>query len=109
MSSMYDEQYKIAILKGNPVSPTRARLRKATFNLPEDVLGALDQAVREGVAPSKNAFVERAISRELDDIERIRRKVLWEEASHDPLFVKDLLDTEQEFRTADAETARSIG
>jgi hypothetical protein len=88
---------------------TRARLIKATFNLPEDLLRSLDQAVKSGAAASKNAFVERALEQELEAIRRHARAALWEEASRDPLFLRDIEDVEAEFASADAESSRTIG
>ncbi len=86
-----------------------AKTRKATFNLHEDVLTAIDEAVRRGEAPSKNALVERALARELAELRRRERAGRWREAAQDPLFMKDLEETEEAFRSADAETARRIG
>ena len=54
--------------------------RKVTFSLHEDVLVALDEAVARGTAPSKNAFVERALRKELQEIRRQQREALWQEA-----------------------------
>ena len=88
---------------------TRERLRKATFNLSNEILVALDQAVRDGAAVSKNAFVERALEREIDELRRADRQAKWDQASRDPLFLKDVENAESSFRSADAETARTIG
>ncbi len=88
---------------------SRERLRKATFNLPEAVLVSLDQLVQEGVAPSKNAFVERAIVQELDRLRRAERALLWEQASQDPLFLKDLEEIEVAFGAADTESLPGLG
>lgn len=83
--------------------------RKATFSLRPNVLEAVDAAVASGAAPSKNAFVERALLRELDDLRRARLRTRWEAASRDPLFLRDIAETEAAFATADAEIARAIG
>jgi hypothetical protein len=82
--------------------------KKATFSLSTTVLDALDEAMAAGAAPSKNALVERALVRELKELRRQWRRARWEEASRDPLFLKDIDEIEQAFRTADAETARMI-
>jgi Arc/MetJ-type ribon-helix-helix transcriptional regulator len=82
--------------------------RKATFSLRAEVLTALDRAVAEGAAPSKNAFVERALVRQLDELMRQERRARWQQAARDPLFMKDVADVEADFRHADAETARRI-
>ncbi|MBI2863394.1 MAG: CopG family transcriptional regulator [Chloroflexi bacterium] len=85
-----------------------SRTKKATFNLHEEVLTAIDEAVSRGAAPSKNAFVERALTKELEELQRLERKALWEQAARDPLFLKDVEEIEQAFMSADAETARRI-
>lgn len=86
-----------------------SKAKKATFSIHENVLHAVDEAVALGSAPSKNAFVERALVKELGELRRKARKVRWEEAARDPLFLKDIEDIEAAFGSADAETARRIG
>lgn len=85
-----------------------ARSRKATFSLREEVLAALDEAVAQGGAPSKNAFVERALLNELRELRRQARQRRWKEAARDPLFLRDIAEVEAAFASADAETARTI-
>ena len=83
-------------------------IRRATFTLPVTVLEALDEAVAQGAATSKSALVERAL---LEELARMNRQMLareWEAASRDPLFIKDIDDVDDEFRAADAETARGL-
>ena len=82
--------------------------KKATFNLHRDVIEQLDRAVSRGAAPSKNALVERALRRELDDLRRRERRQRWRAAARDPLLLRDLAEVEQDFAAADAETARAI-
>lgn len=79
-------------------------MKKATFTLPDETLSALSEAVAHGAAPSKNALVQRALNRELTEWRRRMRRTRWEEAMADPLFVKDLHEIEEQFRSADAET-----
>ncbi len=86
----------------------REKTKKATFNLHKDVLNALDEAVERGEAPSKNALVEQALVKELKELERLERQKRWQEGAKDKLLVKDSGDIEADFRSADAETARSI-
>ncbi|MDO8674112.1 MAG: hypothetical protein Q7O66_22090 [Dehalococcoidia bacterium] len=86
-----------------------SRAKKATFSLHEDILEAMDEAVSRGAAPSKNAFVERALSKELVELRRQARKLRWEEGARDPQLLKDLEETETAFSSADAETAGRIG
>ncbi|MFC1910000.1 hypothetical protein ACFLXC_01745 [Chloroflexota bacterium] len=80
------------------------KTKKATFNLPPGVLADLDKAMAEGVAPSKNALVERALVKELKELRRRARKVRWEEGARDPALLKDISEVEITFRSADAET-----
>lgn len=80
-----------------------AKTKKATFNLHTDVLAALDKVMAQGIAPSKNALVERALLKELKELRRQARKAQWQEAANDPLFIKDIEDVEADFRYADAE------
>lgn len=87
----------------------RRKTKKATFNLHTDVLAALDEIMARGMAPSKNALVERALNKELKELQRQARQRLWEEGAKDPLLLKDIGETEVAFRTPDAETARRIG
>jgi hypothetical protein len=85
-----------------------AKSRKITLSLRHDVLAALAEAVAQGAAPSKTALVDRAIRHEL---KKIRRRIMaaeWERAAKDPLFMRDVQEIEKAFKTADAETARSI-
>ena len=81
------------------------RTKKATFNLSDQVLAALDEAMAAGAAPSKNVLVERALARELKDIERQTRQARWEQGAKDPALMKDISDIETAFATADGETA----
>ena len=83
------------------------RTRKATFNLHSDVLAALDMVVAEGKAESKNALVERAIAKEVRDLQRQARRAEWHKAAEDPLFVKDIEQIDEDFRFADADNAGS--
>ena len=87
----------------------RRKTKKATFNLPTDVLAALDEIMAQRMVPSKNALVEQALNKELKELRRQARQRLWQEGAKDTLLVKDVADTEAAFRTADAETARRIG
>jgi metal-responsive CopG/Arc/MetJ family transcriptional regulator len=57
------------------------RTKKATFTLHEDVLAAVDEAVHSGEAPSKNAFVERALLKEIKELRKKARRSQWEEAA----------------------------
>ena len=84
------------------------KTKKATFNLHPDVLAALDKAMAEGVAPSKNVLVERALVKELKELRRQARQTRWEEGAKDPKLLKDISEIDVAFRSADAETAGRI-
>jgi len=84
------------------------KTKKATFNLHPDVLAALDEAMAEGVAPSKNVLVERALVRELKELRRQARQAQWEEGAKDPLLLKDISEVDVAFQAADVETAGRI-
>ncbi len=83
------------------------KTKKATFNLHTDVLAALDEAMAQGISPSKNALVEQALLKELKELRRQARKALWREAAKDPLFIRDVKKVESDFLYADAETMRN--
>jgi len=85
-----------------------AKTRKATFNLHPDVIAAMDKVMAQGAASSKNVLVERAIIKELKELQRKNRKARWEEGSKDPFLLKDIEAIGAEFQAADAETARGI-
>ena len=84
------------------------KTKKATFNLHPDVLAALDEAMAEGVAPSKNVLVERALVRELKELRRQARQARWEEGAKDPMLLKDISEVDVAFQSADVETAGRI-
>jgi len=84
------------------------KTKKATFNLHPDVLAALDEAMAEGVAPSKNVLVERALVRELKELRRQARQARWEEGAKDPVLLRDISEVEVAFQSADAEAAGRI-
>ncbi len=84
------------------------RTKKATFNLPPDILAELDKVMAEGAAPSKNALVERALVKELKELRRQARKARWEEGAKDSALLKDISEIEVAYQSADAETAGRI-
>ena len=84
------------------------KTKKATFNLYPDVLAALNEAMAQGAAPSKNALVERALLKELKELRRQARQAQWREAAKDSLLLKDVEEIETAFQSADAETASGI-
>lgn len=85
-----------------------ATMRKVTFSLPEDLLSEIREVVDEGIFPSQNVVVREALRNELKRSRTQRLRQEFQEAARDPLFLKDLKETEAAFRTADGETARMI-
>jgi len=84
------------------------KTKKATFNLHPHVLAALDKAMADGAAPSKNVLVERALVKELKEVRRRARQARWEEGAKDPVLLRDISEAEVAFQSADAETAGKI-
>lgn len=81
---------------------------KATFSIRRDLLEAAAAAVAQGAAPSKNALVERALQHELRVLRRRALAAQWAQAAKDPLFLRDVQETQEEFSSADAETAEHL-
>jgi len=84
------------------------KTKKATFNLHTDVLADMDKAMAEGVAPSKNVLVERALVKELKEVRRRARQDRWKEGAKDPVLLRDISEVEIAFQSADAETSGKI-
>lgn len=87
----------------------RGKTRKATFNLPDDILTAMDEVMAHGNVKSKNAMVEQALRKELKELRKKERQKRWQEGAKDTALLKDIAEVEADFKTADAETARRIG
>ena len=85
------------------------KTRKAIFWLDAGLLAEVSEAVNRGAAVDENAFVDRALRRELAEALRHVRRALWQQAAQDPLFQHDIVQAEADFAEADAETARNIG
>lgn len=81
---------------------------KATFSIRRDLLEAAAAAVARGAAPSKNALVERALQHELRDLRRRALAAQWVQAAKDPLFLRDVQETQEAFSSADAEAAELL-
>lgn len=86
----------------------KEKTKKATFNLHTTVLAELEMATSQGAAPSKNAFVERALLKELKEFQRQARLASWQQGASDPALMKDIADVETAFNSADAKTAGGI-
>jgi Arc/MetJ-type ribon-helix-helix transcriptional regulator len=73
------------------------KLRKATFQVHEDVLQAVRLLVEEGETPSANAFVEEALRLKLREVRRAKLYAAYHEASLDPEFLADMEATTRAF------------
>jgi hypothetical protein len=83
-------------------------LKNATFSLPEKTLKSLKKIVAEGRVKSVNFAVREAIELYTAGIEKENLKAEMEAASRDPLFLKDIENTMQSFKTSDGQTADLI-
>jgi hypothetical protein len=80
-----------------PAKRTHDPPRKTGFQIPESVLLAVREAVEEGAAASQNAFVERALIRELKELRRQRVYEAYARAARDPAFRADMEAVSDEF------------
>ncbi|MHB2021687.1 MAG: ribbon-helix-helix domain-containing protein [Candidatus Xenobia bacterium] len=83
-----------------------SRNQKATFVLPAELVGRMQEAVHSGLVPSVSELVREAISSYLKDLERDRFAQDMEAAAADPMFMADLDASMAAFEFADAESAR---
>ncbi len=74
--------------------------KKTGYQLRLSVVMAVRDAVREGAAESQNAFVERALIRELKELRRGRVYEAYAEAARDALFLEDVQSTEAAYDPA---------
>lgn len=72
-------------------------LRKAGWQVRASLAAAIKEAVAAGAAESQNAFVERALLRELKEIRRQRVYDAYAAAAADPLFMEDMRSTTAAF------------
>lgn len=85
-------------------------LRKAGWQVRQSVADAVRDAVEKGAADSQNAFVERALVRELKELRRQRVYAAYAQAAADPMFTEDMHSTTAAFEsTANDGLARGEG
>lgn|GEM_PF-5750430 len=77
--------------------------RKVTYSLPEELLRAVEDAVRDGAAPSYSAFVAESLRERLRRFRERRLEEAFAAAAQDPLFLEDVGETMEAFRAADRE------
>ena len=86
----------------------KEKLKNATFSIPVELLDDLKNIVKTGRARSVNSAVREAIELYSAEKEKENLKEEMKSASKDPLFLKDLDNSMDSFRTSDGETARTI-
>lgn len=81
---------------------------RTTVALPEELLEAVDRAVREGYAKSRNEFLSGALEREFEAMERSRIDEAFKLMSEDPLYREEAENITEEFDVASWEALRSV-
>ena len=77
---------------------------KRTYNLDDTVVSAVKIAVEQGAAPSQDAFVEKALQRELRRLRDQRDAALWAASLKDAELQSECEEIDREFAAADLET-----
>lgn len=83
-------------------------MQKVTFSLPADLVREVREVVAAGMFRSQNVLVREALEKELRHARAQRLRREFQEAAQDPMFLRDLKETEKAFKTADTETARMM-
>lgn len=84
------------------------KLKNVTFSLPEKSIKDLKKVVKSGYAKSLNFAVREAVAFYVSKIKKEDLKKEMESASKDPLFIKDIRSSMDDFKASDKETAESI-
>lgn len=79
---------------------------RTTLTLPADLLERVDRAVRQGRARSRNAFVARAVERDLVHQERAAIDAAFASMADDEDYLVESRQLDAEFAGADAEAFR---
>ena len=82
------------------------RTVRTTFSLPADLLEALDQAVREGKARSRNELITTALRHELAAQERAAIDAAFAAMADDPVYRAEAREITTAFAAADWEAIR---
>lgn len=93
---------RVAVLpnrRGSPKDPPR----KPGWQVRSSVADAVRRAVDEGAAESQNAFVERALVRELRELRRRRVYDAYAAAAEDPAFTAEMDEVTREFEPTTAD------
>ncbi|MBM3708160.1 MAG: hypothetical protein FJW61_05735 [Actinobacteria bacterium] len=86
----------------------KEKLKNATFSLPEKSLKELKNIVETGRVKSVNFAVREAIELYTAKIEKENLKIEMKAAAHDPLFLRDLNEVMNSFKTSDKQTSELI-
>lgn len=86
----------------------KEKLKNATFSLSVESLDSLKKIVESGYAKSLNSAIREAVELYTAKADKEVLKKEMEAASKDPLFLKDLQDSMDSFKTSDEETAKMI-
>ncbi len=81
-------------------STAKDPLKKTGYQIRLSVAKAVREAVDEGAAESQNAFVERALVRELRELRRRQVYEAYAEAGGDPAFLEDMGATTEAYEPA---------
>jgi metal-responsive CopG/Arc/MetJ family transcriptional regulator len=82
------------------------RTVRTTFTLPADLLEAMDRAVREGNARSRNELITTALRRELAAQERAAIDAAFAAMADDPVYHAEAREVATAFAAADWEAIR---
>jgi metal-responsive CopG/Arc/MetJ family transcriptional regulator len=82
------------------------RTVRTTFTLPADLLEAMDRAVREGNARSRNELITTALRRELAAQERAAIDTAFAAMADDPVYHAEAREVATAFTAADWEAMR---
>ncbi len=90
------------------MAQTTGKRKKVTLTLPADLVADVRSLVLEGRAVSQSAFVTEALAQRVRQVQAVKLKEEFRCAAADPLFLRDVEETEQAFLSADAEATRMI-
>ena len=82
------------------------RTVRTTFTLPADLLEAMDRAVREGNARSRNELITTALRRELAAQERAAIDAAFAAMADDPVYHAEAREVATAYAAADWEAIR---
>jgi metal-responsive CopG/Arc/MetJ family transcriptional regulator len=84
-----------------------ARKIRTTVALSADLLEAVDAVVQEGVADSRNAFLERAIRKQLQDSRRAAIDAEFAGMAQDRTYRVEAIQVAEDFAESDWEALRT--